>query len=110
MTRLLPVVTLILATLAAAPACAYEQPYQPGGWRPAPTQAWYQPRPAPPPRWGWRAPPARWAAPPPRGWRGPPRAHWGGPPARHDRGWRDGPRPTRPDRGHRDGRRDDRRW
>jgi hypothetical protein len=95
MTRLLRAMTLIVATLTVAPACAYEQPYQ-QGWGPAPTPVWYQ-RPAPPPRWGWQAPPARWAGPPPsRGW-----------------GW-DGPRATRyePRRhdNHHDRRRDDRRW
>ena len=49
MFRLLPAATLILAAVAAAPACAYDPyPYQPG-WGPAPAQVWYH-RPAPPPR------------------------------------------------------------
>ncbi|MBR0651306.1 hypothetical protein GXW78_16660 [Roseomonas terrae] len=102
MNRLLPAAALLIATMAAAPACAYEAPYQPG-WGPAPvTPVWYQ-RPAPPPpRWGWRPPPPRWhAAPPPRRWAAPP--HRG-------RGW-DGPRQTRYDhRRHDDRHRGDRRW
>lgn len=111
MFRLLPAATLILAAVAAGPACAYEPyPYQPG-WGPAPAQVWYH-RPAPPPRWGWQPPPPRWGwqAPPAR-WAGPPARGWGGPP--RDRGW-DGPRHTRYEarryEGHRDHRRDDRRW
>jgi hypothetical protein len=114
MVRLLPAATLLLATLASAPACASEQPYyQPGWGGAAPAQAWYR-RPAPPPRWGWQAPPPRhgWNAPPPR-WAGPPPPprHWGGPPPRGgDRGW-DGPRQTRHEQRRPDHRqRDDRRW
>ena len=50
MFRLLPAATLILAAVAAGPACAYE-PY-----------------------------PYRWAGPPARGWGGPPRDRgWDGP-------------------------------
>lgn len=104
MIRLLPAATLILATLAAAPACAYDPGYAPGWGHAAPAQAWYR-RPAPPPRWGWQPPPPRWAGPPPS-------HHWGRPPHR-DRGW-DGPRHTHYEpRRHEDRderRRDHRRW
>lgn len=114
MIRLLPAATLMLATLAVGPACAYEAPYYQQGWgAPAPAQVWYQ-RPAPPPRWGWQAPPPRWAGPPPARWTAPPPRGWSGPPPRHDRGW-DGPRHTRYEARRPEHRRDhrgggDRRW
>lgn len=86
MTRLLPTATLLLATLAAFPACAWDGPPPPHyGWRPAP--AW-QHRPPPPPRWGWHhQPPRRWAPPPRRdyGWDRPRRD-------RYDRAWNEGRR------------------
>lgn len=58
MRRLLPLAALLLATIAATPAAAWDRPHHGGwGWRPAP--AWHH-------------------APPHRGWHQP----WG-----HDRRW-----------------------
>ncbi len=85
MRRLLPTATLLLATLAAFPACAWDRPPPAYGWGPAP--GWHHRPPPPPPRWGWHRPPPRaWAAPPPRRYSG-----WDRP--RYDRpyrGWNDG--------------------
>lgn len=109
MRRLLPLATLLLATLAAGPACAWDPGYGQHGW--GPRHGWHRPpsppphawRPAPPrPHWGWRGPEQR---------RGP--AAWSGWPEhrdrRHDarRDWRDNDR-RHHDR--RDGWREGRRW
>ena len=84
MRRLLPLAALVVATLAATPALAWEHRPHGYGWRPAPS--WHH---APPPRYGWHRPwrprhhawHGGWRPHRPHGWREADRG-WG-----YRRGW-----------------------
>lgn len=78
MRRLLPLAALVVATLSAAPALAWEHRPHGHGWRPAPS--WHHPHRAP----GWHRP---WQ-PPHHAWRQPPRGRHAHPHDRRDYGWR----------------------